>query len=1047
MIRSISSDSSGDGDEFFDAVEHLDLEDNSNGSTNGNAENKEICRLPSVDESNLEEESNSSDKPREQLEETEEIWESARSFSMGASDRSLNVNKSTSYSASVVSLLDSVPTESVSEEENLEDKQNNDTDKNGNSSAREGKQRPASPARPIVPPIDMSSLPSSQGEDHDIYSVPTKEMEQIVRKEYDERDVQTLNKLVDKLKAVELSSRTPEEEKKLSPEDEIEDDNQAFNTDDEAIVVVQNESIQDDDNSVRYFTPQKIDCGLVSDVICDGVKSPLETLYLFCPRELSHNSKGGGSQRWSRYDAAAASPPPRTSLISLEDEMSMGKKDVVTTEQSSRLPSSDHEQIDNHARRLDLDSDSTSDESSASGGKYQMVNKDTGVTHDVRDVMKQIDEVGSSDALDTHYSFLPTKDQLEFERMSSLRGESNEVDDNEIPAVPLASASFDSAIVVAVPAADLAAEETTPKKPERKRVSVNSSIKFSKAASSMIAAKALKGVAGLKSSHQQKKLNRKRTTSADMLPCNAIHVRSSSRQKQGRFKSSVSSVDESLADSSFNPMLLIKTIPDAHKGPAWCAAFSLNGRFLATGGEDGNVCIWAVSPKSKVMHPNGVANQHEENSCDECGSDDENTESPTTAKEEQKASTPPLQFIGAGPELATSLEILSSDPIHRFQDHTADVIDLSWSHTNFLLSASVDTTVRLYHHSKPGCLHLFKHADIVASVSFHPKDDRHFISGGIDKKLRLWDITDGRVKEWAQAPDVITAARFTPDGKYAVAGLFHGQVYFYDVVGLKYYTQIACRNRSGKHSRGKKVTGISFVRAERDDWLLKSKQETVPEQDENSANDDRNSTLTGQLSDTGKDLARRMSSAFRNQTTREEALRYTERMLVSTNDSRVRLYGLSDFCLVRKYKGHTNHSMQIRARVSESGSHIACGSESGHVYIWETMDKNRQKKNNVNMKVHQTNDKTKRTDHFEASKASLPIVTESAFFPTRSINEALLSSSQVFPFSLGMDRVDDDMSSAAILTLDYDGTMRVFFRKTCIDNILDAATPRGGTMT
>ena len=35
---------------------------------------------------------------------------------------------------------------------------------------------------------------------------------------------------------------------------------------------------------------------------------------------------------------------------------------------------------------------------------------------------------------------------------------------------------------------------------------------------------------------------------------------------------------------------------------------------------------------------------------------------------------------------------------------------------------------------------------------------------------KQWRILGGRVKDWAQAPDVITALRFTPDGKYAVAG-------------------------------------------------------------------------------------------------------------------------------------------------------------------------------------------------------------------------------------------------------------------------------------
>mmetsp|Transcript_29502 Transcript_29502/g.53521 ORF Transcript_29502/g.53521 Transcript_29502/m.53521 type:complete len:1028 (-) Transcript_29502:86-3169(-) len=1027
MKRSISRESSGDGDEFFDAVEHL--EDNSNCNSDEKTENEEYCRLQSLDESKFEENFHSSDR-RTQLQDTEEMWVTAKAFAKETSDRSFgDLNRCTRST----SLLDSVPTESVSDEENSDkqiNSQNSDSDIGNCDNSEMGgsdqetemekndsnEDKPAAPTHPIVPPLNLNYLPSG---DHDIYSVPTKEMEQIVRKEYDEEDLLTLNRLVDKLQAAELSKPPKEEEVVLKEDGSTIYDYAAI--DDQAITVLK-ESVQAD-SPEQYYTPQKIDCGNITD-FC--VKSPLEALYLFFPRELSYNSKGG-SQKWS----GNASPPTRTSIVN---------EDGLAREEFPSPPLSEHEQTETDGRRLDLDSVS-SDDSSASGDKYQMVNKDTGRIYDVRDVMKQIAEAGSSDALDTMYSFLPTKDQLEESQRRSktrLETKSKESDGSETPAMSLATASFDSAIVVAV------AEETSLKLTERKR----SGIKFSKVATSKMAASVLKGVvAGLKSSHQQK-LNRKRTTSPDMLPSNAIRVRSSSsRQKQSRFIPSVTSEhsQDVPADSSFNPMLLIRTIPNAHKGPAWCASFSQNGRFLATGGEDGNVCIWAVSPESKAMHPDGVTSQQEESPSEQSGNEDtENTET-VNDEENEKASAPPLHFVGAGPELATNLEILSSDPIQRFQDHTADVIDLSWSHTNFLLSASLDKSVRLYHFSKPGCLHLFKHAHLVASVAFHPSDDRYFISGGIDKKLRLWDITDGRVKEWAQAPDAITAARFTPDGKYAVAGLFRGQVYFYDTNGLKYYTQIACRNRSGKHRAGKKVTGISFVRGERDDWL-QAQQESVPEHGETAVNDSR-ATLTERLSDSGRDVARKMTSAFRHGATRAEALRYTERMLVSTNDSRVRLYGLSDFCLVRKYKGHTNYSMQIRARVSESGNHIACGSESGHVFIWDTLDKNRLKKSNVSMKVHQTHDKTKSSDNFEASKASLPIVTDSAFFPSRSISEALLSSDQVFPFSLGMDRVDDDLSSAAILTLDYDGTMRVFLRKSCIDNILDAATPRGGTMT
>ena len=105
-----------------------------------------------------------------------------------------------------------------------------------------------------------------------------------------------------------------------------------------------------------------------------------------------------------------------------------------------------------------------------------------------------------------------------------------------------------------------------------------------------------------------------------------------------------------------------------------------------------------------------------------------------------------------------------------------------------------------------------RHSDFVTSVDFHPLEDRYFLSGGFDKKLRIWSIPDGRVKEWAQAPAMITAAKFTPNGLMVVAGLYHGQVYFYSTEGMRYYTQIDARNRHGSQRAGKKVTGLAFLR-------------------------------------------------------------------------------------------------------------------------------------------------------------------------------------------------------------------------------------------
>jgi hypothetical protein len=100
---------------------------------------------------------------------------------------------------------------------------------------------------------------------------------------------------------------------------------------------------------------------------------------------------------------------------------------------------------------------------------------------------------------------------------------------------------------------------------------------------------------------------------------------------------------------------------------------------------------------------------------------------------------------------------------------------------------------------------------------------------------------------------------------------------------------------------GRKVTGISFVRGEREDWAPRKNSTAGSEVSstfENSLN---------KISEAGSRVVKKISIPFKGNGSEAEALRYTDRMLVTTNDSRVRLYNLNDFCLVRKYKGHANY--------------------------------------------------------------------------------------------------------------------------------------------
>lgn len=123
----------------------------------------------------------------------------------------------------------------------------------------------------------------------------------------------------------------------------------------------------------------------------------------------------------------------------------------------------------------------------------------------------------------------------------------------------------------------------------------------------------------------------------------------------------------------------------------------------------------------------------------------------------------------------------------------------------------MDKTVRLWHITRPECLCCFQHSDFVTSIQFHPRDDRFFLAGSLDTKLRLWSIPDKSVAFVTAVPDMVTAVAFTPDGKYSIAGCLNGMLTIYDTEGLKVSSQIHVRSARGRNAKGSKITGIDTM--------------------------------------------------------------------------------------------------------------------------------------------------------------------------------------------------------------------------------------------
>ncbi|KAI7753418.1 hypothetical protein M8C21_022805 [Ambrosia artemisiifolia] len=234
----------------------------------------------------------------------------------------------------------------------------------------------------------------------------------------------------------------------------------------------------------------------------------------------------------------------------------------------------------------------------------------------------------------------------------------------------------------------------------------------------------------------------------------------------------------------------------AHHGCVSVLKFSHDGRYLASAGDDGIVRVWAICEQEDTKEYDIVGNDSSiyfsTNHLSELAPIKVDKEKHRKIKKSSE-----LTCVILPPKVFRILE----KPVHEFHGHGGEILSLSWSKKGYLLSSSVDKTVRLWQIGLNDCLKVFTHNNFVTCVEFNPVDENHFISGSIDGKVRIWEISGCKVTDWIENREIVTAG--------CIVGTLDGNCSFYDIIDKRLqidtHTSVMSRKKWPR-----RITGFQF---------------------------------------------------------------------------------------------------------------------------------------------------------------------------------------------------------------------------------------------
>ena len=319
----------------------------------------------------------------------------------------------------------------------------------------------------------------------------------------------------------------------------------------------------------------------------------------------------------------------------------------------------------------------------------------------------------------------------------------------------------------------------------------------------------------------------------------------------------------------------------------WVAAFDVEKNYLATGGKTGVLKIWRIN--TMLDDQNKYINSFLFK--------DKNSQ--TVLNDEEKKSF---------------LNIIDESIYKIYYNHSSDITDISWSkkYKNILVSVSIDCKAVIYDINQNSPLDVFIHKNALSSVCFYPDkilllnkfiidknnknrlssffeesgkkkileipepkiEDDFFITACLDLKVYIWNTKRNKDPFYIiYVNEIITKALFFPDGLKLCLGSIKGNIFIYNVKdNFSYSYSFHVRNKNKKGSMKKKITDIKFIKK--------------------------------------------------------------NEILVTTNDSRIRIMNINDGSVIQKFKGHKNMEGMLKCDFCENYEIIISPSEDKYVYLW-----------------------------------------------------------------------------------------------------------------